>query len=143
MMTIEQTTKKPQTNNPVRTQQIVNNLKKLSAGWGGSQDYKKPATRAVKRLEKLLSRLESGFMPWPNITAVANGGLVLTWVSMSRDIMITIDPDGDIQFVSSLKKVDLQTFEIIDRLDSEGAIVDLQAIDHLMAWYAQDTASRC
>ena len=57
--------------------------------------------------------------------------------------MLTIDPDGDMQFITSLKKVDLQTFEIVDRLDSEGALVDLQAVDHMMAWYAQDTASHC
>lgn len=143
MMTTEGVTKKLPAISPVRTQQIVDNLKKLSAGWGGSEEYKKPASRAVKRLEKLLSRLEFGFMPWPNITAVANGGLVLTWISMNRDIMVTIDPEGDVQFITSLKKVDLQTFEITDRLDSEGAIVDLQAVDHLMAWYAQDTASHC
>jgi hypothetical protein len=135
--------KKPSTSSPLKTQQIVNRLRSLPAGWGGTLEYKKPAARAVKKLEKLLSRLESGFMPWPSIAAIANGSIIATWLSLNKDITLTIDQDGDIQFVTSLKQLDFQTLEVMDRLDSEGAITDMAAIDHLMAWYSKDSSSHC
>lgn len=123
----------------VRTEKIVQNLKKLPDGWGGDMS-KKPTVKAVRKIKKVLTALESGHMPWPNITVTANGGIILTWISLSRDILMTVDTDGDIQFVTSLKKLEIDTCEIIDRLDSEGAITDMQSIDYMMAWFATDKA---
>jgi hypothetical protein len=135
--------KRQSTSSPVRTQKIVDNLKRLSDGWGGTPQYKKPASKAVRKITKVLATLETGRMPFPTINAIGNGGIVLTWVSLTRDILLTIDPDGDIQFITSLKKIDAETFEIVERLDSEGAITDMLAIDHMMAWYAMDKAAKC
>lgn len=126
----------------IRTEKVVQNLKQMPDGWAGNLS-KKPASKAVRKIRKVLAVLEAGYMPWPDINVVANGGILLTWLSMTRDIMLTIDIDGDIQFATSLKKVDSISNEIIDRLDSEGAVTDMQAIDYMMSWFCSDTAAKC
>lgn len=132
------TSKKQATSNIfIKTAIVVEKLKRLSDGWGG-ETHKKPAIKAVRRVKRVLNVLEDGHMPWPSVSAVANGGLLLAWTSLQRDIMLTIDPDGDIQFTTSLKKLDISTAEIIERLDSEGSVTDLKMIDHMMAWYCLD-----
>lgn len=128
--------------NPMRTEKVVDTLKRLPDGWGGDMT-KKPALKAVRKVKKVLSAVELGFMPWPNITAVANGGVMLTWLSLTRDILMTVDTDGDIQFVTSLKKIEIDTAEVMDRLDSEGVVTDMITIDYMMAWFAADSAVRC
>ena len=122
-----------------RTDKIIGNLKTLADGWGGALT-KKPTAKAVRRLKKVLETIETSHMPFPVVTAVGNGGMVLTWTSLTRDIMMTVDPDGDIQFVTALKKLDAMTGDLIDRLDSEGAVTDMKTIDHMMAWYCMDKA---
>ena len=131
--------KLPTKNILVRTDKIVGNLKKLADGWGGAMT-KKPTVKAVRRLKRILGTIENGYMPFPLVTAVGNGGIVLMWNSFTRDIMMTIDPDGDIQYVTALKKFDLLTEELIDRMDSEGIVTDMKTIEHMMAWYSMDKA---
>lgn len=126
----------------MRTEKVVEGLRKLPDGWGGSTT-KKPTTKAVRKIKKILSTLESGRMPWPVITAVATGGLILTWVSLTRDILMTIDQDGDVQFITSMKKVDIDTAEVMDRIDSEGPISDMLTIDYMMSWFCQERAATC
>jgi hypothetical protein len=133
------TSEKPLTSNLIRTDRIVGNLKRLSDGWGGAMT-KKPTVKAVRRLKKILAAIEAGHMPFPVVTAVANGGIVLTWSSIMRDILMTVDTDGDIQFITSLKRLDRETFEVIERTDSEGAVTDIKTIDHMMAWFCLDKA---
>jgi len=120
-----------------RTELVVSNLKKIEDGWGG-QKTKKPAYKAIRKVERMLETIEDGYMPWPRVTAVPTGGVVLTWVSATRDIMMVVDSDGDVTFNSSLKNIDKMTHEVIDSLESEGPIPDLKSIDHLMAWYCMD-----
>lgn len=132
------TSKRQSTSNLMRTEKIVDNLKKLPDGWGGEMS-KKPTLKAVKKIKKLLSTIEQSRMPWPNVSAVPNGGVVLTWMSLTRDILMTIDTDGDVQFVTSLKKLD-ETAEVVERLDSEGHVTDMKTIDYMMAWYCSDKA---
>lgn len=121
----------------IRTEKVVNSLKALPDGWGGNLS-KRPTVKAVRKIKRVLAALEDGHMPWPNVSVAPNGGLLLTWLSLTRDILMTIDTDGDIQFITSLKKLDIESFEIIDRLDSEGAVTDMKSIDHMMAWYCTD-----
>lgn len=126
-------------NNLIRTDKIVGNLKQLADGWGGNFT-KKPAAKALRRLKKVLGTIEGGHMPFPMVTAVGNGGIVLTWTSLTRDVLMTVDPDGDMQFVTALKKLDSITGDLIDRMDSEGPVIDMKTIDHMMAWYSMDRA---
>lgn len=120
------------------TQKIVDNLKKLPDGWGGEAS-KKPAPKAIRKASKVLSVIEGGRMPFPNVSALPNGCISLTWVSLRREIMMNVDRDGDIQFITSLKQFNVGEGEI-ERMDSEGAVTDLLTIDHMMAWYCQDKA---
>lgn len=142
MMTYIKTSKKLSAFNPMRTEILIDGLKKLSDGWGGDAT-KKPARKAITKAKKVLSILEAGRMPWPNITVISSGGLVFDWISLTRDIHMNIDADGDIQFVTSLKKVDLQTAQVTDHLESEGSITDINAIDHIIAWYSLDKSHSC
>lgn len=126
----------------MRTEMIIEGLRGLDDGWDGGTT-KKPARKAITKAKKVLTILETGHMPWPNITAISNGGLVFNWISLTKDIHMNIDADGDIQFLTTLKKVDIQTAQVIDHLNSEGSITDMHAIDHMMAWYSQDSAYNC
>lgn len=120
------------------TEHIITQLKKLPDGWGG-ESTKKPAPKALRKTKKILSCLEAGRMPFPAVNPMPNGCIILNWISPSREIKINVDGDGDMQFVTSLKKFDVQVGEI-ERLDSEGAVTDMLTIDHMMAWYCQDKA---
>lgn len=143
MLIDERVSKKMASKMPlVRTERVVQGLKKLPDGWNGDLS-KKPTVKAVNKVKKILAVLESGHMPWPTITVVSNGGVMLTWLSLTRDILMTVDTDGDAQFATTLKKVEIDSCEIIDRLDSEGAVTDLKTIDYMMAWYSLDKASSC
>lgn len=133
------TSEKPVTTNLLLTEKIVGNLRKLADGWGGNMT-KKPTVKSVRKLKKVLATIEKGHMPLPRVSPVANGGIMLTWSSFTRDILMTVDPDGDIQFITSLKRLDIDTHEVVERMDSEGAVVDLLTIDHMMAWYCTDKA---
>lgn len=127
--------KKQLASNLVRTENVLQSLKRLKDQKGTI----KPAVKAVKIARQVLVAIESGAMPWPSVSVVSNGGIVLTWISLTRDILLTIDPNGFVQFSTSLKKIDLATAEIVDRIDAEGILADLIGIDHMMAWYCQDT----
>ncbi len=139
-MMVGKTSEKPSTSSCVRTITAVEKFKKIPDGWGG-QETKKPTAKAIRKLKKILEMLESGHMPWPTISVVSNGGFMLTWISLTRDMMMTVDPEGDVQFATALKKIDIDTCEIIERLDSEGIVTDLVTIDQMMAWYCTDKAS--
>lgn len=132
--TVKQVTNKPPL---LKTERVVQTLKKLVDGWGGVSS-KKPAIKALRKAKKILATVESGHMPFPTVTAVSNGGIILTWLSLTRDILMTIDTDGDVLFVTSMKRIDEMTFEILERTDSEGAITDYKSIDHIMAWFCTD-----
>lgn len=125
----------------MRTEKMVGILRKLPDGWGGDTS-KKPSVKAINKTKKVLRELEVGHMPWPSIIPVQNGGVVMTWVSTNRDIMVIIDSDGDIQFSTSLKKVD-DSGEIIERLDADGHITDLSTLSHMLAWFCTDQAAPC
>ena len=133
------TSENSSTSNCVRTETVVSKLKQLPDGWGGEMT-KKPSLEAMARLKKLLLVLERSHMPWPSITAVGNGGFMLTWISMTRDVMVTVDPVGDMQYATALKKLDPETFEIIERYDTEGVVTDAVTIDQMLAWYSTDKA---
>jgi hypothetical protein len=143
-MVNEETSRKQSTNKIplIRTEGVVKDLKKMPDGWAGNMS-KKPTTKAVNKVKKVLAILESGRMPWPTITVIANGGVMLTWLSTTKDILLTVDTVGDIQFATSHKKIDSASNEVVDRLDSEGSVTDMKALDYMMAWYAADTASAC
>jgi len=136
---VGKTLEKPSTSSCIRTINIVEKFKKIPDGWGG-QETKKPAPRAIRKLKKILETLEFGHMPWPTVSVVSNGGFMLTWISLTRDMMMTVDPEGDVQFATALKKIDIDTCEIVERLDSEGIVTDLTTIDQMMAWYCTDKA---
>lgn len=121
----------------VRTESIVSKLKQLPDGWGGEQTLK-PTVPAMGRLKKLLLTLERGHMPWPGITAVGNGGFMLTWISLTRDVMVTVDPVGDMQFATALKKLDPETLEVVERYDTEGVVNDAETFDQMISWYSMD-----
>lgn len=77
-------------------------------------------------------------MPWPSVTAVASGSLLLSWISLTRSVLMTVDQVGDIQFISSITKRDPHTMEILDSMESEGHVHDMKTIDNMMAWYCSD-----
>lgn len=140
-MTNGKTLRKQSTSSLMLTDKVVENLRRLSNGWDG-EAAKKPAVKAVRKTKKVLSCIENGRMPFPSVNVMSNGCITLTWVSPTREILINVDADGDIQFVTSLKKFDAEAGDM-ERLDSEGAVTDLLTIDHMMAWYAQDRSARC
>lgn len=127
------------TSNCERTNRIVAKLKQLPDGWGGEKS-KKPSAKAIRRLKKTLTVLESSHMPWPTVTAVSNGGFLLSWISLTRDLIMTVDPVGDMQFGTALKRIDATTTEVVDRIDSEGIVTDMITFDQLIAWYSLDQA---
>lgn len=139
-MTSEGTAKKPIPNDLILTNRVIDHLKRLSPS---VEAGKKPTVKVFRKAKKLLSVLEAGHMPWPSIAATRNGGLMFTWTSLTRDVLLIIDSVGDMQFTTSLKKINIDTCEVIERLDSEGSITDMLVIDHMMAWYSQDQAFRC
>lgn len=124
----------------VRTENVVNQLKKMPDGWGGDTS-KKPSPKALRKAKKLLTIIEQGYMPWPSIMVEAVGSLILSWQSATRDILITVDIDGDVQFMTSLKVIDKNTGEIRDRMDSEGHIHDMKTLDSLVVWYCTDKSN--
>lgn len=126
----------------LKTDKTVGVLKKLPNGWGGDTS-KKPSVKAINKTRKVLKELETSHMPWPAIIPVQTGGVVLTWVSINRDIMVIIDSDGDIQFSTSLKKVDIDSGEVVERLDADGHITDLSTLSHMLAWFCTDQAAPC
>lgn len=119
----------------VRTESVVTTLRKMPDGWGGVPTSKKPGTKTLRKMRKILAVLESSHLPWPEITVVPNGCVLLIWHSLTRDMQMNVDADGDVQFITSLKNVDMKTGEILDQLDSEGHVIDMLTIDHMMAWY--------
>lgn len=128
--------------NLAKSDRIVGNLRKLPEGWGGDS-CKKPTTKAINKTKRVLKELETNKLPWPKVIPVQTGGVVMTWVSTNRDIMVVIDSDGDMQFSTSLKKVDIDSGEIIERMDADGHITDLSSISHMMAWFCIDQAAAC
>lgn len=126
----------------IRTDKTVGILRKLPNGWGGDTS-KKPSVKAINKTKKVLNELEVSRMPWPSIIPVPTGGVVMTWASISRDIMVIIDSDGDIQFSTSLKKIDLSSGEVVERLDADGHITDLSTLSHMLAWFCTDQAAPC
>ena len=125
---------------PDKTEQVLIKLKSLSNDFIG-QGSKKPSAKALRKVKKVLTTLESGYMPFPSITPMPTGGIILSWTSMTRDIVMIVDNVGDVQFTTSLKKVDIETAEVVDRLDSEGFVTDMLSIDHIMVWFCADVAN--
>lgn len=128
--------------NLAKADKIVSNLKRLPNGWNGDSS-KKPSIKALNKTKKVLKELETYKLPWPSVVPVKTGGIIMTWVSVCKDIMVVIDPDGDIQFNTSLKKIDIDSGEVVERMESDGHILDVASISHMLAWFCLDQAAQC
>lgn len=126
----------------VKTKAIVGCLKTINDGWNGDNS-KKPSDVAIDKVESILASLETGAMPWPEVHAAPNGGLILIWNSLHRDISMTIDPEGEMQYSTAIKKLDSDTFQVIDQIHSEGYVENLKTVDHMMVWFCSDKAASC
>lgn len=122
----------------IKTTRVVGGLRKIKDGWAGTGSLK-PAKKALAWAKKILAALEKGCMPWPVVVATKNGGVVIIWESITRDIMVTISPDGLTFFNTILKHIN--EFGDEDKIESNGSITTVDAIDHMMAWFAADIAS--
>lgn len=123
----------------IRTDSVVTKLRAMTDGWGGLPTSKKPGRKTLNKMRRILAVLEEARLPWPDVTVVPNGCIVLGWQSLTRDMQMNIDLDGDVQFVTSLKRVD-EGGNVTDQLDSEGHVVDMITVDHMMAWYCMSQA---
>lgn len=122
----------------IRTNTIITKLRQMPDGWGDLPTSKKPAHKTLRKMRKILAVLESGHLPWPEITVVPSGCVLLLWSSATRDMQMNVDTDGDVQFVTSLKRLDKETGQVLNQADSEGHVIDMLTIDHMMAWYCTD-----
>jgi len=125
---------------PIKTGAVVAHLKTIANGWAGEKS-KKPSAKAVKQAGKILSELETGHMPWPNIVVLPNGGISLSWVSLYRDLVITINKEGSSQFVASTKRLN-ESFEPVESFETEGFVIDMRTVGHMMVWFCTDKASQ-
>lgn len=139
-MKSERTSRKENPAPPIKTAAVVTHLKTLDNGWNGGQ-AKKPTAKAIKQAGKILTELERGHMPWPQINVMANGGTALTWVSLYRDVLIAIGPDGSTQFTTSIKKLD-ESFNLVDTSESEGFVIDTRTIAYMMVWFCTEKAAQ-
>lgn len=121
----------------LKTIKVVDGLKKMRDGWAGVGSLK-PARKAMAWTKKILVALEKGSMPWPIVVALKNGGVAIMWVSAKRDVMITVSPEGSVFFNTALKHVN--EFGDENRIESDGSITTVDAIDHMMAWFCADIA---
>ena len=121
-----------------KSQYEIATLQQLSDGWKG-ENSKRPAENAVAQLQTILFEIETGRMPWPDVHAVPNGGVVLTWTSLCRDMMVTIDPDGKIFFTTCLKQLN-SDYDVVERVESEGFVADMQTLDYMLVWFCKDKA---
>jgi hypothetical protein len=123
----------------VKTSRVLGELKR-QINSDKNTSVKQPSAKSLSKLKKILTALESGHMPFPEIAVMLNGYVMLTWSSLLREIIMVVDDCGDVQFTTSLKKINTVTAEVVDRLDSEGFITDLISIDHIMVWFCSDVS---
>lgn len=121
-----------------KPEMIVATLQQMNDGWKG-ENSKKPADSAVGELQKILLEIETGKMPWPEIHAIPNGGVMLSWTSLQRDMAVTIDPEGRVFFTTCLKHLNSE-YDVVERVESEGYIADLQTLDYMLVWFCKDNS---
>lgn len=122
-----------------KTEQVIDKLKSIKNGFIGKES-KKPTSKSLRKVKRILHVLETGKMPFPSTMAMPNGSVILNWASLTRDIIMVVDNNGDVQFTTSMKKIHLETAEVMERTDSEGFITDMLSIDHIMVWFCSDLA---
>jgi hypothetical protein len=119
------------------TDKVINALRKLPKQ-GQANVPPRPSVKAMNQVKKILLDYEMCRLPYPTVSA-RRDGVRLIWNSPLRNVSVDISQKGEINFETSLKRLD-EDGDIISEINSDGPIEGPKSLDRMMAWFLEDIA---